>query len=137
MSELEVDQQPARRRRGDEALIAALAAGHTYPEAGKIARVSLRTVHRRMAEPLFRAEVDARRREVASQVTASLVDAATAAVGRLKAQLQSQEPWLAQKAAIAILEYSTRRFEGELEAELAALREEAQELRGALAYDDE
>jgi hypothetical protein len=44
------------RRRADEALLAALAALHTYQEAATLSNLSLRTVKRRMADPLFRLE---------------------------------------------------------------------------------
>ena len=107
MPEQDVDK-PRARRRGDEQLLAALAAGHTYAEAAKIAGLGRRTVERRMTEPLFRAELDEAKRTVVQQSAASLAQASTSAIAKLESLLQHRDPWVQFKSAVALVEFSVR-----------------------------
>lgn len=123
-----MSDRPARRRRGDEVLLAALAAGHSHPEAGKLAGLSERTVRRRLADPLFRAELDAMKREVVQRTAASLADASTEAVGTLRLLLASREEWVQLRAAVSLLDVTIRYRETlELSERLAALEERTRE----------
>lgn len=121
--------KPAPRRKGDEVVLAALAAGHTYSQAAKIAGLSTKTVQRRMADPLFRAELDELKLQVVQQTAASLGDAATAAVSTLKKLLVSKDEYVRLKAANSLLDVSIRYRETlEVSERLAALEERAREL---------
>jgi hypothetical protein len=117
------------RRRGEELLLGALAAGHTYPEAAKLANLSLATVKRRMADPLFRLELDDLKRQVTQQTAASLGDASTSAVATLKALLADRDPWVRLRSSQAILDVTIKYRETlELTERLAALEERAREI---------
>src|SRR5437868_9675497 len=72
------------RRDVDELIIAALAAGASYEEAGKAARVSKSTVRRRMTDPNFRAEVSQARHDLVETLRARLIRAAPSAIERLE-----------------------------------------------------
>lgn len=121
--------KPAVRRRGDEILLAALAAGHSNPEAGKIAGLSAKTVQRRLRDPLFRAELDDLKREIVQQTAASLSTAATSAVATLEMLMASRDEWVQLRAAKEILDVSIRYREAlELPERIAALEERAREL---------
>lgn len=123
--------KPARRRKGDEAVLAALAAGHSHAEAAKIAGLSAKTVQRRMADPLFRAELDELKLHVVQQTAASLSDAATSAVFTLKKLLASRDEWVQLRSASAILDVAVRYRETlELSERVAELEERAR----AVAY---
>ena len=128
----ETTNMPAPRHRGDEAILAALAAGHTYDEAATLAKVSRRTVERRMADPLFRAQLDDAKRIVVQQTAASLAQASASAIAKLEALLQHRDPWVQFKSATALVEFSIRVRESEgYEDRLAALEERARELQAA------
>lgn len=121
--------EPRRiRKRGEEALLAALAAGHSYREAAKITGLSLTTVKRRMADPLLRLELEDLKRQVVQQTAASLADASTAAVSTLKDLLASSEEWVQLRAAVALVDISIRYREAlELSERVAHLEELARE----------
>ena len=76
----------AGRGRADDRLLLALAGGAYVEHAAEHAGVSERTVYRRLAEPAFRAEMRAIRREMFEQATARLVAAATSATGPRRAR---------------------------------------------------
>jgi hypothetical protein len=119
----------ARRRRGDERLLAALASGLTIPEAAKEAGLSPRTAHRRMANPLFRAELDEYRREVVRRASASLETAVGSAVATLEALMADRDPWVRLRAASAILSAAVQLKDIQvLEERLMSLEEQAREL---------
>lgn len=128
-------QRPARRHPGKERALIALAQAKSYAEAAKEAGVVYRTITRWMnQDPTFRLELDDLRRRVVRQTEASLASASVAAVGTLEAQLAHRDPWLAQKAALGLLEHSRKARElelGELEARVATALERAQK-RGLL-----
>lgn len=67
----------------DELVVAALAAGASYAEAGKAAGISKATVARRMSEPAFRGQVIEAREQMIDQVRGALSDAAPAAAAAL------------------------------------------------------
>jgi hypothetical protein len=129
LTTLERLDKPAVRRRGDEMLLSALAAGHSNPEAGKIAGLSSKTVQRRLSDPLFRAELDDLKRQMVQQTAASLSTVATSAVATLEKLLASRDEWVQLRAAKEILDVSIRYREAlELPDRIAALEERAREL---------
>jgi len=73
----------------DELIVDALATGATYADAGKTAKVSPRTVRRRMEDPEFRADVNAARRERIQSIRGRLAVAGVDGVAVL-AQLASE-----------------------------------------------
>jgi hypothetical protein len=70
-------------RRGDEALIAALAAGTTIGDAAQAAGLSRRTVARRLEEDEFRALVATARAEMFGRAVGILAEAAAGAAQTL------------------------------------------------------
>jgi hypothetical protein len=121
--------RPAARRRGDEVILAALAAGHSLGEAAKIAGLSRKTVQRRMADPLFRGELEEVKLQIVQQTAASLSDAATSAVHTLKLLLTSQDEWVQLRSATAILDVSIKYREAlDLTERVAGLEERLREL---------
>lgn len=72
----------------DKIIVAALATGLSYKEAGALAHVSSKTVQRRMAAPEFAAEVLRQRDEHAARITnmlTSLEERAVQTLGQLLA----------------------------------------------------
>lgn len=92
----------ARKRDRDPELIQALAIGHTWRNAAKIAGVSESLVTRRMQDPEFRAKVDTERAERRQRIAATLDHAAEAAVACLIRECRGSGP-SAVAAARAIL----------------------------------
>src|SRR4051812_18893091 len=87
-----------RSRDRDEILVAALAAGMSYREAGAKAGLSERTVRRRMSESAFRERVVEQGHERAEQVRGLLLNAAPAAamtIAKLAAEAESEPVRLA------------------------------------------
>ena len=76
-----------RKRKADSGLVLALACGASPEGAAQKAKVSLRTVYRRLAEPAFRDQVEEMRAEVARR-TAGLLTAAGIASVKTFATLQ-------------------------------------------------
>lgn len=60
----------------DTALVTALVGGRTYAKAAEATGVSVRTVERRMADPAFRALVEAKRLELLDSALGLLVGSA-------------------------------------------------------------
>lgn len=79
------------RRNADTALALALAGGATVETAAQAAGVSPRTVHRRAADPAFRALVDEIRAETVRQVVGQLSALGNRAVAALGELLQSKD----------------------------------------------
>src|SRR5690349_13728284 len=71
------------KRDRDALVVAALAGGASYAEAGRTAGLSKATVARRMAEAAFRARVIEEREQTAERVRGMLVDGSLAAVRSL------------------------------------------------------
>lgn len=92
-----------RHRRGDPQLLATLAAGATQAEAAEAARVSERTVRRRLEEPEFRQQLAALRGEMLQRTCGLLASGAADAVLTLRALLDSSHDGVRLGAARAIL----------------------------------
>jgi hypothetical protein len=113
----------AGRGRADDQLLLALAAGAYVEHAAEHAGVSERTVYRRLADPAFRADMRAIRREMFEQATARLV-AASASAATTLAELAEEGQREATRVAVAraVLELALKlRTADELEARVAAL----------------
>jgi len=111
------------KKKVDEVLILALACGTPVEAAALKARVSERTVYRRLADPQFRQRIQARRSDMVERAASMLTAGNLQAV---KTLLLLQEPTVADAvrlgASRAVLEYSIRLREiGDLEERLQAL----------------
>ena len=71
------------KRDRDALIVAALAGGASYAEAGQTAGLSKATVARRMAEPAFRARVIEERERTAERIRGMLVDGSLGAMRSL------------------------------------------------------
>lgn len=106
----------------DTLVLAALAAGEEVAVAAATAKLSERTVYRRLADPAFRAELAALRRGMLDRAVGRLTDATTAAVETLVRNLTAETASVQVRAAVAVLEQVTRlRQHAELEYRLAEL----------------
>lgn len=105
------------RSKADSALLAALAGGQTIRDAAAAARVSERTVYRRLDDPDFCRQIAAARDELLARSVGRLADATGAAVAKLVTLLEAESESVQLAAARAILEHSVRLREA---AELAA-----------------
>jgi len=113
---------------GDDALVAALAAGSTVPDAAKRANMSERTARRRLDDPAFRRRVSEARGELYSAAMGRLAAVATKAADTLEKLLTSTRDAVALGAARSILELGQRLRESvELEQRIAALERGAVE----------
>ena len=112
-------------RKGDSALITALAGGATVKEAAHRAGVAECTAHRRLDDPEFRRQVDAARTEMIASAVGTLAKASTAAAVTLATLLgKEQPPSIRLGAARSILELGSKlRETQELEERIAALEE--------------
>jgi lambda repressor-like predicted transcriptional regulator len=110
-------------RKGDAALVAALAGGASIKEAATRAGLSERTAHRRLDEPAVRAQVAAARADMVASAGGVLARAATAAAATLSHLMSSTYPPSTRLAAArSVLELGSRLREAEeFEARLAAL----------------
>ncbi len=115
------------RRKGDDALVVALARGQTCRAAAAEAGISEKTAGRRVQEPAFRQAVATARSQMFSEAVGQLAEAAVEAAGTLRALLAAQSETVQLGAARAILEAGPRLRESE---ELAA---RVSELEAALA----
>ena len=106
-------------------VIAALAAGKTYAQAGRDAGLSRATVSRRMSDPEFRATVQQARSQLLEQATGKAASVATRAIQTLSALLGPQNPKpIRLGAARAVLEHVVRlREHGELSERLSQLEQ--------------
>jgi len=113
---------------GDDALVAALAAGLAVPDAAKQANMSERTARRRLDDPAFRRRVSEARGELYSAAMGRLAAAATKATDTLERLLESTRDAVALGAARSVLELGQRLRESvELEQRIAALERGAVE----------
>src|SRR5262245_66356005 len=113
------------RKNADEALALLLAGGRTHHDAAAAARVSERTVRRRLADPRFRERVAALRAAMVERAAAILAEgmAEGAAVLRQLA-LEGRSEAVRLGAARALLELGVRLRESvELEQRVAALEQ--------------
>jgi hypothetical protein len=99
------------RHGADDALIVALSAGATVAAAARHAQVSEPTVRRRLAEPGFRAKVDAARADLVSQAVGRLASVGVLAVDKLHELLGAKSQQTQLGAARAVLEFLFRGVE--------------------------
>jgi hypothetical protein len=130
--------QDFARRKGDSALIAALAGGATVRDAAKTANLNESTVHRRLEDPDFRRAVHGARGALVAQAVGQLADASTEATSTLRALLRADAETVRLGAARSILELGTRlRETEELAARVVALEERQASARQALAQQQQ
>jgi hypothetical protein len=77
-------------KRGEAALILAVASGQTVREAARHVGLAERTAYRRAAEPEFRLAVSRARADLLTRAVGQLADTATAAVATLRSLLDSE-----------------------------------------------
>jgi hypothetical protein len=112
------------RRKGDAALVLALAGGQTVRDAARTAGVGERTATRRWADPEFRQRVTCLRAEMVAQAAGQLADGMAEAATTLRRLLTAEAESVRLSAARSILEIGTRLRETvELEARLQAIEE--------------
>ncbi len=120
-----------RAQRGDDLLLAALAAGHSVEEAAKQASVSRRTAYRRLSDPAFQRRLAGARDELVTEALGELVASAGAAVATLRGLLDARDDRIKLGAARTLLDQLLRIRETVALAErVSALeRRQAQERR--------
>jgi hypothetical protein len=106
-------------------ILAALATGATAAEAAAIAKVSVRTVRRRLSDESFRLQVTDARREVLDSAIAKVSASSVSAVQTLTSLLElAQPPSVRLGAAKAVLDFGIRlRSEREIQERLTAIEE--------------
>jgi hypothetical protein len=124
--ETELNESESRRAALDEILIAELARGRTYEEAGATADCSARTVGRRMRDPAFRRLVWERRSEWASEITGQLIERSGDAVDIVYEEARTAERSADRIRAATMLLNLGHRFRQayELEERLRAVEEQ-------------
>jgi hypothetical protein len=124
-----MDDELGARRRGrhaaDPILAAALATGATHEEAAQRAGVSVRTVSRRLNDPVFRARVDAARARTVEGIQSELAAGAVQAVSTLVELLDDRNPANVRAAAARALLSNLLRYReaGELQRQIAEIQE--------------
>src|SRR5436309_9646036 len=119
------------RSRGEDSLLAALAAGSTVEDAAKAAGLSTRTAYRRLADPGFARRLAQARDELISSALGELVECASEAVATLRALLQANDERVRLGAAKSTLEQLLRLRETlTLSQRLASLERAMQSRRG-------
>jgi hypothetical protein len=98
-------------RKGGEALVLALAAGLSVPQAAKRAGIGVNTAYVRMRDPTVRREVARARDDLLSQAVGRLADAAVEAVDVLRTTLRSKSEGTRTRAALGILGHMIRGME--------------------------
>lgn len=96
------------RGRADAVLVSALAAGATAGDAAGRARVSERTVYRRLQRPDFQLRLRAVRAAMIQQTSDALGSASVEAVERLRVLLKANSETVQLGAARAVLELGVR-----------------------------
>jgi hypothetical protein len=110
------------RRKADEALALALAAGQTLRAAAPAAGVSERTAARRWADPDFRLRVSELRGEMVHRALGRMADGMAEAADQMRALLAADSESVRLGAARALLELGVKLRESvELEARLVDL----------------
>ena len=112
------------RRKGDAALLLALAAGQTVRDAARSAGIGERTATRRVADLDFRRRVAELRAEMVGRALGRMADGMTDAADTLRALLTAEGESVRLGAARSILELGNKLRESvELEQRLQALEE--------------
>jgi hypothetical protein len=120
------------RRKGDDALLLALAAGQTVRDAARAAGVGERTATRRVAEPAFLRRVADLRADMVGRALGRMADAMTAAADTLRQLLTARSENVRLGAARSLLELGVKLRESvELEQRLLALEEGMSDKGGA------
>src|SRR5215212_7972824 len=101
------------RRKGDGALIAALAGGVSVRDAATRAGVSESTAYRRLEDPGFTRHVAEARAEMIARAVGTLADASTAAAATLRKLLDATNEHVRLGACRAILELGAKLREAE------------------------
>jgi hypothetical protein len=116
-------------RRGETAVILALAQGCSTDEAGRAGGVTGRTVRRWMTDPTFAARVSEMRVQILDRAVGALVGASTEAVATLRELMRgSSSDNVRMRAALGILDaVVTMRESLELERRIAALEDAMKE----------
>jgi hypothetical protein len=111
------------KHRADEALLTALACGATVDNAARSAGVSVRTAHRRLAEPGFQERLEVVRGEHRQRTTDMLSAASLESIRTLLAlQQPSMPPSVRLGAARTVVDLSLKVWEqNELSKRIAAL----------------
>jgi hypothetical protein len=91
-------------KKGNDALVLALATGLSVPQAAKRAKIGMTSAYRRLEDPEVRAAVKKARDDILGQAIAKLVNASCEAVDALTENLNSDDPNVRLKAAAAILQ---------------------------------
>jgi hypothetical protein len=111
-------------QKGGDALILALAAGLSVPQAAKRAGLGVNTAYVRVRDPAVRRAVAKARDDLLSQAVGRLADAAVEAVDVLRAALRSKSEGMRARAALGILGHMIRGMEAhELARRLTDLEE--------------
>lgn len=114
------------RRKGEAPLIVELARGQTVEAAARSAGVSASTAHRRLREPVFRAQVDGARREFFGRSLGVLAETTVEAATCLHDLLHSPLDMARLGAAKAVFDLTQKGIDWlELEARLTALEDRA------------
>jgi hypothetical protein len=112
------------RRKGDDALLTALASGQTVRDAARSAGIGERTAFRRVADPDFRRRVAELRAEMIGRALGQLADGMTEAAGTLRKLLAADGESVRLGAARSILELGNKLREAvELERRMADLEQ--------------
>lgn len=112
-------------KRGDAALISALAGGASLRQAAALAGVSASTAYRRTTDPQFQEQVDQARAELIDQAIGKIASASAEASDTLHALLNSPRDYVRFQAAAKILDAAIAVSQNaELERRLAALEAE-------------
>ncbi|HEY7063604.1 MAG TPA: hypothetical protein VII06_19145 [Chloroflexota bacterium] len=112
-------------KRGDAALVLALARGASVREAAREARLSERSAYRRAADADFRQEVSRARVTLLAQAVGVLADQSTAAARTLAGLLDSPSETIRLRAAVALLACTVKGDESSDVAERIAWLEDA------------
>lgn len=119
------------RKKGDAALLLALASGQTVRDAAQAAGIGERTATRRVADPFFRRRVAELRAEMIGRALGQLADGMTEAAGTLRKLLAADGESVRLGAARSILELGNKLREAvELEERLATLEQRMTENKG-------
>src|SRR5262249_23194210 len=110
------------RRKREDALAVALAAGQTLRDAATAAGISDRTATRRWADPAFRRRVAELRAAAVERATGKMADSVAEAADALRALLAAESESVRLGACRAVLELAVKLREAvELEERVAAL----------------
>src|SRR5262245_1947750 len=111
------------RRKGDDALLVALASGQTVRDAARAAGIGERTATRRLADPGFRQAVTELQAEMVGRAMGRLADGMVAAADTLRQLLSADGESVRLGAARSILELADRLRDVELEQRLIAVEQ--------------